>query len=102
MTIDEIDDLQLAIEELCIILLASANSDDARLVTSVEASQDVVDVVVSLVGASPPTTVPSALLPDSFSRKILDALVDEHTLSADGAVPTATLKKRRQPSDAPR
>lgn len=102
MTIDEIDDLQLAVEELCITLFASAVGDSSRLVLCVEADEDVVFVECRLEGASAAPTPGSALLPDSLSRKILDALVDEHTLSADGDVPTATLKKRRDPSANPR
>lgn len=99
MTIDEIDDLQLAVEELCITLFASANSDEARLLTRIDANDDVVAVECRIEGASHAPAPGAALLPDSLSRKILDALVDEHSLSSDGTAPTATLKKWRRPTE---
>jgi serine/threonine-protein kinase RsbW len=96
MTIDEIDDLQLAVEELCIALFTSSDHEVSRLTTTITADHEVVEVVCRLDGATTTPVIGAVLLPDSLSRKILDALVDEHTLGADGGAPTASLRKRRQ------
>jgi serine/threonine-protein kinase RsbW len=94
MTIDEIDDLQLATEELCLTLFGDGVAD-ARLLTSLDVRQGTIEVACRLEGAAASLpreeTVASAL-----SRRILDALVDEHDVSDDGTVRIAWLRKRRR------
>jgi serine/threonine-protein kinase RsbW len=94
--IEELEDLRLAVGELCLLTLQGhdARYGDLRLELSV--LEDAIGVQCTLQHAAPggetqPDEVESALL----SEQILDALVDEHGReSQDGSV-RAWLRKRR-------
>jgi len=103
MTIDELEDLQLAVEELCLTLLEPDHSVGARLDVAVTWADDVVEVSCTLHGdgsQGPPGTPDPQL--DSLSWRILDALVDEHGATLDEGVRAAWLRKRRERRDAGR
>jgi hypothetical protein len=100
MGVDRLDDLQLAVEELCIALVELGGTDD-RLRVSIEWDES--DVLarcqlVRRVTSSPGATDDTR---SQLSRQILDALVDDHGESDDGAVATRWLRTSRA-GDAPR
>lgn len=102
LTLDELEDLQLAVEELCLSVLghSGAGALAGRLHVRVEWGNDAVEVRCRLEATSaraadaPPPDAGG--LPESLSRQILDALVDEHGVALDGGTTVAWLRKRRE------
>jgi hypothetical protein len=103
---DQIEDLRLALDELCLTLLGEA-STDARIQLSLGWDDDSIEVSASLV--DPELTAPlSGGLPESgdedrqfqsgsdFSERILDALVDEHGSRTAGGTLTCWMRMRRR------
>ena len=94
-TFDEVEDLRIAVDELCFHLLGDdddeALPDDLRTMDLVySAGPDVITITgrTGLSGAVPERS--------ELSEQILDALVDEHEVSgADGMI-TFRLKKQRE------
>ena len=80
--IDDLEDLRLAVDELCISLGPLSGDRTLRLVF--ERSDDAVEIVASFVTPAGATTIDS--LPDhaiwqqgrELSARLLDSLVDEH------------------------
>ena len=96
MTIEELEDLNLAVEELCLTLLGTETQREGRLVLDARWDDGLVEVTARLVDAGVAGAAPStAGLPESLSQRILDALVDEHGTSTESGVPVAWLRKRR-------
>jgi serine/threonine-protein kinase RsbW len=99
--IEELEDLRLAVGELC--LLALAGSADARRDLQLEfsISQESLGISCRLGGGAASTTGHTRADEaegegDALSEQILSALVDEHGIEqADGSV-TAWLRKRRK------
>ena len=88
-TFDEVDDLRLAIDELCFALIGAKGRQG-----KVELKYHVLDDGLEVVGTGHfRDTGPKPALHD-FSGQILDALVDEHELSANGEAPQFRLVKR--------
>jgi serine/threonine-protein kinase RsbW len=94
-TFDEVEDLRIAVDELCFHLLGDDGGDpsgDARTMDlTYSAGDDCITITgrTGLTGAAPE--------PSELSEQILDALVDEHDVgSADGMI-TFRLKKQREP-----
>lgn len=95
-TFDEVEDLRIAVDELCFHLLGEDDEDeglpdDLRTMDLVySAGPDVITITgrTGLSGAVPERS--------ELSEQILDALVDEHEVSgADGMI-TFRLKKQRE------
>ena len=94
-TFDEVEDLRIAVDELCFHLLGENDdvipSDEGRTMDLVySAGADCITITgrTGLSGAVPE--------PSDLSEQILDALVDEHEVSdADGMV-MFRLKKQRE------
>ncbi|HLK44438.1 MAG TPA: hypothetical protein VKT18_00555 [Acidimicrobiales bacterium] len=91
MTVQEIEDLHLAVDELCLSLLGPAEPPRGRLEVSVTWDDEALDVRCRLSGNDSAT---AAL--DPIAGRILTALVDEHGLTADEGAPVAWLRKRRE------
>ena len=93
-TFDEVEDLRIAVDELCFHLLGGADddpSDDSRTMDLVySASPDSITITgrTGLPGAVPETS--------DLSEQILDALVDEHEVSGSDGTLTFRLKKQRE------
>jgi len=94
-TFDEVEDLRIAVDELCFHLLGDADDvgsfSDTRtmdLVYSAGADSITITGRTGLSGAVP--------APSELSEQILDALVDEHEVSGDNAMVTFRLKKQRE------
>jgi hypothetical protein len=101
VTLDELEDLQLAVDELCLLLLSSTTPEEGRLHVHIEWEADLVEVRCGLPGATRSRAngqSASGLGPEALSRQILDALVDEHGADVVDGVLTAWLKKRRVPA----
>ena len=94
--IEELEDLRLAVGELCLLTLQGHDSRYGDLRLELSVLDDAIGVQCTLEHAAPageshPDEDESALL----SQQILDALVDEHGReSQDGSV-RAWLRKRR-------
>ena len=99
---DQVEDLRLAIDELC-ITLAGEDGTDGRVKLVFEWDADVVEVEGTLVGDQDqlaPVGHEQTDSPDisvsELSGRILDALVDEHGADHLGGVPRAWFKVRRR------
>jgi serine/threonine-protein kinase RsbW len=94
-TFDEVEDLRIAVDELCFHLLGEvdddARSDETRTMDLVySAGTDSITITgrTGLSGAVPE--------PSELSEQILDALVDEHEVSGGNGMVTFRLKKQRE------
>lgn len=90
-TFDDVDDLRLAIDELLFALVGSKG----RMGT-VQLRYLVQGDGLEVIGVGHFTDDGKAPGLNDFSGQILDALVDEHNLVADGGAPEFRLVKRRQ------
>ncbi len=94
--LEEIDDLRLAVDELCVSLIGDTEGDHGRLTLALQRDEDLVEISCqfsSNSGASrgSPRIDPS----EGLSDRILDALVDEHGQRREGDHEQAWLRKRR-------
>ena len=94
-TFDEVEDLRIAVDELCFHLLGDADNgavtDEDRTMDLVySAGSDSITITgrTGLSGAIPE--------PSELSEQILDALVDEHEVIGNDGMITFRLKKQRE------
>ena len=94
-TFDEVEDLRIAVDELCFHLLGDGDdespSGEARTMDlTYSAGSDFISITgrTGSIGAAPE--------PSELSEQILDALVDEHEVSGDDGLITFRLKKQRE------
>ena len=94
-TFDEVEDLRIAVDELCFHLLGEADDppppDDTRTMDLIySAGPDFITITgrTGLSGAVPQ--------PSELSEQILDALVDEHEVTGSNGTVTFRLKKQRE------
>jgi serine/threonine-protein kinase RsbW len=87
-TLDDIEDLRIAVDEACAMLIPRAAAD-AMLDCTFELKADELDVAVSL--ATTDGALPSR---DTFSWTVLTALAGSVDATADGATVTITMAKR--------
>jgi hypothetical protein len=101
---DQIEDLRLAIDELCVRLISSASGPRTGRITLLFQWGD--DGVMEVTGTLLPEgsaagnghhPIPSTTLPTyELSERILDALVDEHGSDSTGGAHRAWLRIKRQ------
>ncbi len=89
--VDEIEDLRLAVEELCLSLVGP--DDNGRLRFAYRRTDDAVTITCAFEPEAAGAAV--SRTGDELSLRILDALVDEHGRTDGGGDPTAWLRKRR-------
>ena len=96
--VEEIEDLRLAVEELCLSFVGAATA--GRLHFTYPRTDDAVTIVCTLRARGRRRRLRGApglrrRVLDELSLRILDALVDEHGRDDDGGRPSAWLRKRR-------
>ena len=89
-TLDEIEDLRIAVDEACAILLSVAPAD-TEVTSQFEVTDSALSVDVS-VPVSGRATLPGG---NSFSWQVLTALAGEVSTKTDGERATIRLTKRR-------
>ena len=89
-TLDEIEDLRIAVDEACAILLSIA-SDKTEVTSQFEVTDSALSIDVS-VPISGPGTLPGG---NSFSWQVLTALAGEVNAKTDGDRAAIRLTKRR-------
>lgn len=94
--VEDIEDLRLAVDELCVSVVR--HHDDGRLALSYAYEGDAIEISCTLLSDTEPTggSRPDGSAEDGFddlSSRILDALVDEHGRASTGRR-NAWLKKR--------
>jgi hypothetical protein len=91
--IEEIEDLRLAVDELCVSLVQ--DHSDGRLSLRVVRDEDQIEVEGSF--APVPDGSADSFVHDTegLSERILDALVDDHGFEVRAGHPRAWLRKRR-------
>jgi hypothetical protein len=95
--LDDVEDLRLGVEELCLSLLGPTGDAPGRLALRYGWDDEVVAITCTLVTEAPPRPEgPVGGLAQELSSQILDALVDEHGTSPRGATPQAWLKMRHR------
>lgn len=91
-TLDEIEDLRIAVDEACAILLALA-SLDAVLSCRFTVTEDALTVDATVPTANPKSVrLPSG---ESFAWQVLSALADDVSAKAENEMVSITLTKRR-------
>jgi hypothetical protein len=99
---DEIADLRLAIDELCLALIRDGGGDRLDLVYLLDGSSIEVTGRMAASGADgdrEDTEAEHAISERSLSERILDALVDGHGSDTTGAQIRAWLRKDRSTAD---
>ena len=87
---DEIEDVKIAVDELCFVLVGSKGRDGTlELTYSLDADQLAIDGVGRFHDA------PAQLAPSELSSQILNAVVDHHQVGRDGDEVRFHLRKRR-------
>jgi serine/threonine-protein kinase RsbW len=94
-TFDEVEDLRIAVDELCFHLLGEGDDlDEFGEPRTMDLTYSAAADSISITGRTGSTgTVPE---PSELSEQILDALVDEHEVSGDNGTITFRLKKQRE------
>jgi serine/threonine-protein kinase RsbW len=89
-TLDEIEDLRIAVDEACAMLLADGESEEHDLTCRFELATDLITVTVSVSAGSP--ALPSR---DTFAWQVLTALAGAVDASVVDDQLTIQLTKRR-------
>jgi serine/threonine-protein kinase RsbW len=98
--IEELEDLRLAVGELCLLALQGSDARHGDLRLEFTVSSESLDIACTLLGAVPATARPNADgdEADELSGQILAALVDEHGREQEDGSVRAWLRKRRKGS----
>jgi serine/threonine-protein kinase RsbW len=96
--IEELEDLRLAVGELCLLALAGSDARHGDLQLEFTVAPESLDISCTLGGAAPATGSRSADgdAADELSEQILAALVDEHGREQEDGSVRAWLRKRRK------
>ena len=94
--IEELEDLRLAVGELCLLTLQGCDARHGDLRLDFTVREDDIEVISTLERAEAgETTEPEADESALLSEQILDALVDEHGRERQDGSVRAWLRKRR-------
>jgi len=91
--VEEIEDLRLAVDELCVSVIQGAL--DGRLDLQFSRDDDEIEVSCRYSAASSAASTAADESLQGLSARILDALVDDHGESNEGDQRRAWLRKRR-------
>ncbi|HUC04276.1 MAG TPA: hypothetical protein VL961_02690 [Acidimicrobiales bacterium] len=98
--IEELEDLRLAVGELCLLALQGSDARHGELQLEFVVSSEVIDISCTLGGAAPAPAGGNAdgVDSDQLSEQILEALVDEYGREQqDGSVRSWLRKRRKGP-----
>ena len=91
--IEEIEDLRLAVDELCVSLVGDGT--DGRMTLRFTRDEDQIEVEGAFHAAPEASSPVVTHDPEGLSERILDALVDDHGFDEQDGQPRAWLRKRR-------
>jgi serine/threonine-protein kinase RsbW len=95
--IEELEDLRLAVGELCLLALQGSDALHGDLQLEFTVLPDSLDISCTLAGAAPaPARRAEGNEADELSEQILAALVDEHGMEQGEGSVRAWLRKRRK------
>jgi serine/threonine-protein kinase RsbW len=96
--IEELEDLRLAVGELCLLALQGSDAVHGDLRLEFSVSNEAIDISCTLGGATPAMGIKNSdgLEADELSEQILAALVDEHGRVQEDGSARAWLRKRRK------
>jgi serine/threonine-protein kinase RsbW len=95
--IEELEDLRLAVGELCLLALQGSDARHGDLRLEFEVFEDSIDIGCTLAGAAPSMeTAADGPETDRLSEQILSALVDEYGRHRDDGSVRAWLRKQRR------
>jgi len=95
--IEELEDLRLAVGELCLLALAGSDARHGDLHLEFTVFEDAIDIGCTLAGAAPALDPPAdSTDADRLSEQILSALVDDYGRHSDDGSVRAWLRKQRR------
>jgi serine/threonine-protein kinase RsbW len=95
--IEELEDLRLAVGELCLLALQGSDARHGDLHLEFTVFEDAIDISCTLAGAAPSPDAPAdGVEVDQLSEQILSALVDDYGRQRDDGSARAWLRKRRR------
>jgi hypothetical protein len=95
--IESLEDLRLAVGELCLLALQGSDARHGDLCLEFTVAADVIDITCTLAGAGPGSRdAEDTGEADQLSEQILSALVDEYGRTQDDGAVRAWLRKRRR------
>jgi serine/threonine-protein kinase RsbW len=95
--IEELEDLRLAVGELCLLALPGGDAFPGELQLEFTVRRGSLDISCTLAGAAPaPARRAEGNEADELSEQILAALVDEHGMEQGEGSVRAWLRKRRK------
>jgi hypothetical protein len=92
--VEEVEDLRLAVDELCVLMLDDQTDGSLTLRFAWDEAEVEVSCRYVPTQGVHPDRLPNANT-DGLSERILDALVDEHGYRAEAGGTSAWLRKRR-------
>jgi serine/threonine-protein kinase RsbW len=98
--IEELEDLRLAVGELCLLTLQGSDGEQGDLRLELTVLSEAIGVVCTLAGAAAGASAASVVSTNGdetaqLSEQILDALVDDHGRERQDGSVRAWLRKRR-------
>jgi serine/threonine-protein kinase RsbW len=93
--IEELEDLRLAVGELCLLTMQGHDARYGDLCLELNVLDDAIAIDCTLKGAAPGDGGPDEDESARLSEQILDALVDEHGRESQDGSARAWLRKRR-------
>jgi anti-sigma regulatory factor (Ser/Thr protein kinase) len=93
--IEELEDMRLAVGELCLLTMPDGDAQHGELRLEVQVLRDGLEVSCTLAGATGAVGHDDGAISTELSTQILDALVDEHGIDRHDAFVRAWLRKRR-------
>jgi hypothetical protein len=95
--IEELEDLRLAVGELCLLALQGSDAHQGELRVEFTCSSETLDISCTLVSAGPlPDAWSGGVEALQLSEQILAALVDQYGRDDQDGMARAWLRKRRQ------
>ena len=94
--IEELEDLRLAVGELCLVALQGSDARQGELQVEFISTRETLDISCSLLGPGPDPAWRGDADAQQLSEQILAALVDDHGREGEDGQVRAWLRKRRR------